>query len=368
MVSMLYYITILLTGLLMNLLLFYRFPFLRKSDKNDPDYKVSIIIPARNEEINLSFLLEDLQHQSYPIHEVICVDDCSTDHTAQIISSFGTELISIIDKPEDWMGKSWACQKGAEASDGDMLLFLDADVRMKPEAVACLIQAYDENQCVISLQPYHWMKKRYEQFSLFFNLIQIAANGTTAVFKDRNAGLFGPVILIPKDCYHAVGGHSSIKNSIVDDLAMGESLKKNGFLYKLFLGGEYISFRMYPGCFSELRLGWTKNYATGAQRTPKGLLLMVFLWITSCVSVIQCIIQSIITFDLRFLIVSVIFYFLWVFELYRTAHRIGQFKKCTLICFPICLFFFLWIFIQSIVKKLFHRTVFWKDRSIKLER
>jgi 4,4'-diaponeurosporenoate glycosyltransferase len=365
---MLYHITMISLGLFLSLFLFYRFPTLRTGDKNPQLYHLSIIIPARNEEDNLALLLQDLKNQTYPIHEIICVDDCSCDNTAMVASAFGVKLITVLDKPPDWIGKSWACQKGAEAASGNLLLFIDADVRLKPTAIFTLVQAYEEHQCVISVQPYHQMMKKYEQFSLFFNLIQIAANGTTMIFACFKVGLYGPVILLNNMTYQAIGGHTSVKNSIVDDLSLGEKLTKMGFAFRLLLGGDFISFRMYRNGISDLLLGWTKNYASGALKTPLILFIMVFLWICSCLSVTIGILHSISIQNVLYLIIFSFLYLLWVLELFRISRHIGSFKKSTIICFPIYLVLFLLVFINSFFKKLFFMDVVWKDRKIKLEK
>jgi len=355
-------------GLIISLLLFYRFPMLKKSTDLKRPYKVSVIIPARNEEKNIPLLLQDLNKQTYSTYEIICVDDCSEDNTANIVSSYGVSLLSIKNKPEDWTGKAWACEKGAESASGDLLLFLDADVRLQPLAISNLLSTYDENQCVISVQPYHQTEKKYEQFSLFFNLIQIAANGTSSVLKFKNPGLYGPVILINRDTYRAIEGHTSAKSSIVDDLALGEKLTQKGFPFKLYLGGKDISFRMYGGGFKKLLQGWTKNYATGAMKTPLLLFVMVFLWITSCTSVFLFILQSIGEHNLLETVIFTILYIFWVLELFRIAGRTGNFKKYVIFCFPIYMIVFLGVFIISFIKKIFHLNVVWKDRKIRLDK
>jgi len=371
---MLYNIILIASGLLMSLLLFHRFPFLSKSVGSNPpygsnsSYKISVVIPARNEEINLSFLLQDLKQQIYPIHEIICVDDCSLDNTAKIAASLGAKVLAITDKPEDWTGKSWACQKGGETVSGDIILFLDADVRLSPNAISSLMQTYDENKCVISVQPYHLIEKSYEQFSFIFNLMQVAANGTSMILNIGNVGLYGPVILIDKEIYRSIDGHLSAKNSIVDDLALGKKLTQSGFPFKLFLGGDDISFRMYGGGFSDLLNGWTKNFATGALKTPPLLFLMAFLWITSCTLVMISAIQAIMMQSLLYIIIFSLLYVLWILELSRIAPRIGNFKKYVQIVFPVYMALFIWVFTLSFVKKLFHLNVVWKDRKIRLEK
>ncbi len=359
-------ICLITAGLIISRLLFYHFPTLNKSDGAKGSYKISVIIPARNEEKNLSILLEDLKKQSYPVYEIICVDDCSLDKTAEVAASFGAWLIKIDNKPGDWTGKAWACQKGGEASSGDVLLFLDADVRLSPDAISCLVETYEKNRCVISVQPYHETSKNYEQFSLFFNIIQIAANGTSTNIHFKSPGLYGPVIFIDKEIYRSINGHLAAKSSIVDDLALGEKLSQNGFVFKLFTGGEDISFCMYGGGFFDLMHGWTKNYATGALKTPLLLFGMVFLWVASCISVFICLVQAFIMQNFLYILVYICLYALWVLELFRISRKIGRFKEHALVFYPVYMALFMWVFVLSFIKKLFHLDVVWKGRKIKL--
>jgi 4,4'-diaponeurosporenoate glycosyltransferase len=361
-------IIVISVGLMLSLLLFNRFPILKKGNGIKRMYNISVIIPARNEEGNLPLLLHDLKLQTYPLHEIICVDDCSKDKTAEIASSFETKLITVTEKPKDWVGKTWACHVGSEAASGDIFLFLDADVRLSPEAISDLIMAYEENKCVISVQPYHNTVKNYEQFSLFFNIIQIAANGLSMIFPCPAAGLFGPVILIDRVIYKAIKGHAAVSHSITDDIALGKKLTESRSPFKLYLGGEHISFRMYSKSMKDLFHGWTKNFATGAAKTPVPVFLMVFLWVTSCLSVVLSTVLSIINENILYLVMCSLLYVLWVLELYRITRKIGHFKIYAIIFYPVYVLFFLYVFILSFIKKLFRMNVIWKDRKIKLEK
>jgi 4,4'-diaponeurosporenoate glycosyltransferase len=354
-------------GLLISLLLFYRFPSLKKGGIEAKTRRLSIVIPARNEAVNLPLLLQDLQNQSYPAIEIICVDDCSTDNTATIASAFNVKLIRITEKPCDWTGKAYACQTGAKAATGDVLLFLDADVRLRNHALSRLMQTYEENRCVISVQPYHQTYKSYEQFSLFFNLIQVPSNGTGTFFKFKNAGLYGPVILIDKDTYWSVDGHTSAKNSIVDDVSLGEALAKKGKNFKLFLGSNQISFRMYAGGFPDLLHGWTKNYSTGAFKTPFLLFLMVFLWVASCLSAFIHPIQAILTGNWLYSAGFTVTYLFGCWNCSEFPEK-SDVSKSMLLCFSGIYGTFCMGVFCSLIKKLFHLEVVWKGRKIKLEK
>ena len=100
--------------------------------ESPPDTTVSIIIPARNEEDNIGALLASIASDNPHPHEIIVVDDASTDRTAAIARDLGATVVSPPTLPDDWKGKPWACHHGAAAATGDWLLFLDADTRLAP--------------------------------------------------------------------------------------------------------------------------------------------------------------------------------------------------------------------------------------------
>lgn len=357
---------IILTGLIISPLLFFRFPMLRDSNEPKVKRKVSVIIPARNEGHNLPLILGDLKNQTEYIFEIICVDDGSTDDTAERAVQFGARLISPSEKPDGWTGKSWACQNGADASGGDLLLFLDADVRISPDGIRRMMREYENCGCAISVLPYHQVEKAYEQFSMVFNMIQVAANGISLPFDFRSIGLYGPCILLGREEYFSVGGHSGVRGSIVDDLALGKKLTESNIPYKLLLGGSSISFRMYGDSLKSLLMGWAKNFATGAAKTNLLILIMVFLWVSSSLSVPLHLIKSAIAFDLASLALMVFLYLVWVAQMHRISRRIGSFSRASVLLYPLMTLVFICVFAVSFFKKLFRMKVVWKDREIEL--
>ncbi len=365
----------LFVGFFMGFLIFFKRSLLtipkelercKQSDDVEKSITISVIIPARNEEINISLILNDLKNQTLMPLEIICVNDCSEDDTSKVARSFSVNIIDIKDKPSDWVGKSWACNCGASIAKGDLFLFLDADVRLAPEAIAKLINTYgDKNsEKLISVQPYHKPEKLYEQLSFFFNLNLIAANGVGLPFKVRNAGLFGPVILIPSSVYKKIGGHESVKHSVIEDLQLGEVVRKRGYPIQLFWGNQDFSFRMYRNGIKDLFWGWSKNFASGAFKTSPILVVFMFFWFYSATGVSIILLKSILSADIIEILKYGAFYLAWVIELLIVSSKVGNFNKVLILFYPLLLFVYFMIFATSIIKKIFHIKTIWKGRKI----
>lgn len=199
--------------------------------KNSPS--LTIIIPARNEQMRLPNLLASLAIQDFRAYELIVVDDQSDDETASLASAAGAKVIRTERLEEgSWIGKSFACWTGAQAASGEWLLFLDADTRLeKPDSLRRLMSVYGRmnGSGILSLQPYHQTVKIYESFSAIFNIIVIAGMNSFTPWGDKfkSAGSFGPCIMLNKEEYFRTGGHSAISGAVMDDLALGVLYQKN---------------------------------------------------------------------------------------------------------------------------------------------
>ena len=345
-------------------LLFWRIPHLPRGGKT-PSRKISVIIPARNEEKTLPLLLQDLKEQDIIPHEIIVVDDDSEDGTATIARAFGVTVVSLRGKPSGWVGKSWACQSGAEAASGDSILFLDADVRLSPDGLRRIASAHEANGAV-SVQPYHATQRWYEQGALVFNLVQVAANGS-ALPRQIDLGLFGPVITLSREDYFAIGGHARVKSAVVEDMALAEHLRKAHIPFRIFVGDRGVSFRMYPAGFPHLWQGFSKNLATGAAKTPAWLFLLVTLWIASMTSVALNLVESLANGAPLALLYGAC-YVLWIVILFFISARIGRFRPLAVLLYPLPLMVFFAVFLHSAAIRLFHGKVKWKGRAIELER
>ena len=261
---------------------FFNFRFLPNgSNEKKQEVAITVIIPARNEEANLPHLLGDIAAQTLQPKEVICVDDESSDNTAWVAAAHSAKVISITEKPAGWTGKAYACQTGAEKAKGELLLFLDADVRLAPSAFRSFVSAFFTCGCTLSVQPYHSTQCWFEQLSLFFNYIVAASLASPLPVGPKTRGLFGPVIFISKEDYRACGGHAGVRGKVLEDIGLGRALNAKGIAYECFLGGKEITFRMYAEGPRSLVEGWTKNFASGAFSSTPLFIVAIFLWMAS---------------------------------------------------------------------------------------
>ena len=139
---------------------FTKTPFLDIFDnKSTSSPKVSVILPARNEEEFISECLETLSSQDYNDFEIIAIDDSSEDKTGEIIAEFSKKDSKIIhvsarEKPENWMGKNWACMEGFKKATGDIMLFTDADTKFKKNVITLAVaHLQSENLDALTVIP-----------------------------------------------------------------------------------------------------------------------------------------------------------------------------------------------------------------------
>ena len=328
--------------------------------------KLSIIIPARNEEKRITPLLESLRKQKNQGFEIIVVDDESTDKTAEIAKSFGANVIQSKPLPKGWRGKSWASHQGALAAKGDVFVFLDADTSLTENGLNRIIERFFEEETPLSVQPYHQMKRPYEQLSIFFNLIVMMSTNSYTPFQHKLKPhvFFGPCQVIKKEDYMKIGGHEKVKGSILEDIAIGKRFMENNQKIRSMAGRGAISFRMYPDGVRDIFLGWSKNFATGAFSIGVLNLLLISLWISGVFGSATVFFLDIISLDP----IKIVLYLLFGLQIYWMARRIGNFSPFVIILYPIHVLFFVFVFINSLVRTLFVKKVSWKGRDISMKK
>ncbi len=333
-------------------------------------YSISIIIPARDEAENIADLLDSIQAQSLAPHEVIVVDDHSTDDTASISSAHSAHVLPAAALPADWKGKPWACQQGADYASGDWYLFLDADTRLQPDALASLAAAIDATHSnhVISVSPYHTIIKPYEELSAFFNFLMVAGINAFGIGKgsQNNSALFGQCLLISKDHYQQVGGHQIVKSHILENFHLAENLKALGIKLTCYLGKGTITMRMFPEGFSELWRSWKKAFSTGAAKSAPRALTLSSIWITGSMFAAISSITALLTIDHTHSLALFIAltYTVYAAQCYFSFRKIGSFSPLNALLFPISLIFYQLLFFTSIISKKSGQSTQWKGRSV----
>ena len=219
-----------------------------KSIKHD-NPKVSIILPARNEEEFIGKCLESLIEQDYPNYEIIAIDDSSEDSTWEIISKYSKQSSKIIPvsarpKPDGWMGKNWACMEGYKKATGDLLLFTDADTTHSKNvlslAVSHLISLNLDALTVIPkmLSMDYWTRIALPMLSTFLHT-RFSAIRVNDPSK-KTGYFFGSFFIMNRKTYNSIGTHESVKQEIIEDGALGKKVKHSGFKMKMVRGDHLI--------------------------------------------------------------------------------------------------------------------------------
>ena len=315
----------------------------------DSPRTVSIIIPARNEDHNLPTLLRSLASQPVNPHEIIVVDDGSTDRTAEVAREFGARVIHSQPLPDGWRGKAWACHQGAQFATGDLLLFLDADTWFEPDGLARVLSRYSGG--AFSVGPYHTVRKTYEDLSLFFNF-----NMTVGTVP---RGLFGQMLLVDRGSYRCVGGHETVKGRILENFWLARQFRAAGIPVRSGTGRGTFSFRMYPNGLQELIEGWTKGFASGAGQTPRGTLLLIVAWM---IGLMLAPLGLLVTHDWLWWGAA---YLLCAAQVEWFSRKVGTFRWISALLYPVPLMFFFAVFAWSAARS--GKLVSWKGRKIRAD-
>jgi glycosyltransferase involved in cell wall biosynthesis len=258
--------------------------------------RVSLLVPARNEEGNLERLLPSLIAQDYANLEIIVLDDHSKDGTLEVIHRFAAldsrlRPIEGSDLPNGWLGKPHACQQLSRAAGGELLIFADADTIWTADGVGLIVNAFastradalcawPEQECMDWLSS---LLQPLQQWSLLAFLpltlvparrfpVAVAANGQCLAFT--------------REMYDRIGGHTGVRSSVIEDMALARNVKNARGRFQLLNAAGVICTRMY-GTAHEAFEGYAKNVfpAFGASRLAftavmlLNLILFVLPWI-----------------------------------------------------------------------------------------
>lgn len=211
--------------------------------------KVSVILPARNEERYITRCLESLLAQDYQNFEIIGINDSSTDRTGEIMEEFAAKDSRIVNvnapaKPEGWVGKNWACHQGYLRAKGEVLLFTDADTEHSKSAMSMAVgQLLSQNLDALTAVPKlicndFWTKITLPALATFlhtrFSPLRVNDPNT------KTGYFFGSFFVITRNTYEAVGTHEGVRQELVEDGALGGKVKEGKFRLKMVRGERQI--------------------------------------------------------------------------------------------------------------------------------
>lgn len=245
-------------------------PMLRRSGAYIPmeNTSVSVLIPARNEAHTITHCLHSLLGQTVQPLEILVLDDNSEDATAESVRSLAAEhshirLLSGKPLEQGWTGKNYACHQLSLQAKGTILLFTDADNTYHPEAIASTLATMNAtNADMLSAFPQQFVDTWAEKFAVpLIDLFVYAALPLQAALRLPFASMTaanGQWIAFRKEAYSKIGGHSSVKSAIVEDVELSRRAKKIGLKVCTAAGTERVFGKMYNST-TEVWHGFGKN-------------------------------------------------------------------------------------------------------------
>jgi cellulose synthase/poly-beta-1,6-N-acetylglucosamine synthase-like glycosyltransferase len=225
-------------------------PFLDKFDsKPHSKPKVSVILPARNEEGFIERCLNSLIEQDYENYEIIAIDDRSEDRTSEIIKKIAEKSSKIKyvlagPKPQGWMGKNWACVEGFKKTTGELLLFTDADTYHKNNIISISVaHLLSENLDALTVIPKMLCLDKWTRITLpvLSTFLHTRFSALRVNDSSKKTGyFFGSFFIITRKTYEMVGTHEGVKSEIVEDGALGKKVKEAGCKLKMVRGEHFI--------------------------------------------------------------------------------------------------------------------------------
>ncbi|WP_316798553.1 glycosyltransferase family 2 protein [Pedobacter frigidisoli] len=325
--------------------------------------KVSILIPARNEEENIITLLHSIKNQDYTNYEVIVLDDHSEDNTFGLVNEFCSvnpnfSIIKGEPLPAHWLGKNYACHQLASVATGKYFLFVDADETLNRGLINSLISRMEMgNLALLSVFTNQVMKTLGEKLTVpLMHFILLNLLPLRLVRISRNPALAaasGQCMFFNADNYRQQLWHQQVKNQVVEDVEIIKLVKMEKFNAEALLANGLIHCRMYKNLHESLA-GFGKNLLAGFGNNVFILLFYLLLVIIGPVILIANFNLSLLLLPLTLIILSRM----------MISYLSGQNVLINLILHPFQMLFFLIISMISITKYI-SKTGTWKGRPIR---
>lgn len=259
--------------------------------ENDSIPFVSICIPARNEETVIERCITSALKQDYEQFEVLVLDDNSTDNTTTILAQLSGIIYNLTHlkgapKPDDWLGKPWACHQLSKAAKGDILVFVDADVWLDPHVIPSTVELL-KTRDAITVWPQQKLGSFWENmivpliyFALFTLLpakyVERSPRWLPSFLKPHLNSKFiaacGQFFAFNTSSYTAINGHESVKEKVVEDMELARNIKNRNLSFAMLHGVDSVHCRMYTN-HSDIWNGFKKNFLAGFSNMFEFLLM-----------------------------------------------------------------------------------------------
>jgi len=272
------------TNALVNLVLFSRAP--RRPPLGSPQ-RVSVLIPARDEQFRVGAALEAVLANPEPDLDVVVVDDHSRDRTAEVVAAFArrdprVRLVRAPALPRGWCGKQHACRSLAREARGELLVFVDADVTLAADAVSRIVGVFERTGAdLVSGFPRQHAGTLLERMLIpLIHFVLLGFLPMAAMKLSGRPGLAagcGQLMAARREAYEDVGGHGAIRASRHDGITLPRAFRRRGFRTDLFDATDLASCRMYGGArevWNGLAKNATEGMASPAAIVPWSLLLV----------------------------------------------------------------------------------------------
>ena len=350
---------------------------------------VAVLIPARNEEANIGACLASVLASEGVQLEVLVLDDASTDRTAEIVSAVAARdervrLLRATALPAGWNGKQHACWMLAQQSDAPAMLFLDADVRLMPDAIArCTAEQRAQGLPLLSGFPRQitigWMEKLLLPLIHFVLLGYLPMRWMQKTAKPAYAAGCGQFFLAERKAYVASGGHAAIRETRHDGLRLPQVFRKHGYRTDIFDLTALAEVRMYDSAgavWMGLAKNATEGIATPGRIVPFSVLLVLgqilpVLLLLGALSLLAEILLVGATFDQPMLAAAVGFAILLAaggsYLPRLLAVRRFQQPVSSALLHPVGVTLLLMVQWYALVRQVFGRPVAWRARSYSSE-
>lgn len=336
-------------------------PKLTRSGRRYDDL-VSILIPVRNEQAEIVWLLKSILEQDYKNFEVIVLDDNSSDNTYEICRKFAEKdsRFSVIrgkELPDEWVGKNYACYQLAKRANGKYLLFLDAGETISDGLINGAVHRMKINKLsLLSLFANQQMETLGERavvplmHFLLLNLLPLRLVKLSS--NPAFAAASGQFMMFDSADYHLNQWHIKVKNRVVEDIEIMKLVKRKGYVGEALLANGFIHCRMYEG-YQDAVEGFSKNLLGDFNANIAGLVCYLLLVMLGPVFIAAYLDLSLILFAVTLIILSRI----------MISLLSGQNAFLNVLFHPLQMLSLVIIFALS-VKKYLTRTIVWKGRTI----